>query len=137
MKYSIEQIAKGEDELILRYKRLNEEVEAVFSFMNAPKKKLIGYKDDVQVVIDYGDIYGNGQCEENFGKALKLTGLKRKEVFLQSKCGICSDSYNLSKNYILESVDKILQRLQTPYLDSFFLHRSDALVEPEEIAEGI
>ena len=56
MKYIIEQIAKGEDELILRYQRLNGEVEAVLQFMNAPPKKLIGTKDNTQAVIDFADI---------------------------------------------------------------------------------
>ncbi len=56
MKYTIEQIAKGEDELILRYRRLNSEVEAALRFMNAPPKKLIGTKDNTQTVIDFADI---------------------------------------------------------------------------------
>ena len=56
MKYTIEKIAKGEDELILRYQRLNGEVEAVLRFMNAPPKKLIGTKDDTQAVIDFADV---------------------------------------------------------------------------------
>ena len=56
MKYTIEQIAKGEDELILRYRRLNGEVEAVLQFMNAPAKKLIGIKNDIQAVIDFADV---------------------------------------------------------------------------------
>lgn len=56
MKYTIEQIHTGEDELILRYQRLNGEVEAVLKFMNAPPKKLIGTKDNSQTVIDFGDI---------------------------------------------------------------------------------
>lgn len=56
MKYTIEQIQKGEDELILRYQRLNGEVEAVLQFMNAPAKKLIAVKDDTQAVIDFADI---------------------------------------------------------------------------------
>ena len=56
MKYTIEQITKGEDELILRYQRLNGEVEAVLQFMNAPPKKLIGTKDDTQAVIDFADV---------------------------------------------------------------------------------
>lgn len=56
MKYTIEQIAKGEDELIFRYQRLNGEVEAVLQFMNAPPKKLIGTKDNTQAVIDFADI---------------------------------------------------------------------------------
>ena len=56
MKYTIEQIQKGEDELILRYQRLNGEVEAVLQFMNAPPKKIIGTKNDTQAVIDFTDI---------------------------------------------------------------------------------
>ena len=56
MKYTIEQIAKGDDELILRYQRLNGEVEAVLQFMNAPPKKLIGTKDNTQAVIDFADV---------------------------------------------------------------------------------
>ena len=56
MKYTIEQIVKGEDELILRYQRLNSEVEAALRFMNAPPKKLIGEKNDTQAVIDFADV---------------------------------------------------------------------------------
>ena len=56
MKYTIEQIRSGEDELILRYQRLNSEVEAALRFMNAPPKKLIGEKNDTQAVIDFADV---------------------------------------------------------------------------------
>ena len=56
MKYTIEQIRSGEDELILRYRRLNSEVEAVLQFMNAPAKKLVGTKNDTQAVIDFADV---------------------------------------------------------------------------------
>jgi len=56
MKYIIEQIADGEDELILRYQRLTPEVEQALNFMNAPQRKLIGAKDGAQVIIDMGGI---------------------------------------------------------------------------------
>lgn len=56
MKYTVEHICKGEDELILRYKRLNGEVESVLAFMNASPKKLIGTKDGTQAVIDLSDL---------------------------------------------------------------------------------
>ena len=39
-----------------------------------------------------------------------------------------------SKEHILKSVDGILKRLHTDYLDLLLLHRPDALVEPEEVA---
>ena len=84
---------------------------------------------------DHADIYGGGACEELFGKALKLTGIDRENLFIQSKCGIVRGvMYDLSKEHILASVDGILKRLGTEYLDSLLLHRPDALVEPEEVA---
>lgn len=88
---------------------------------------------------DHADIYGGGQSEIVFGKAMAGdSGLKREDMILQSKCGIRNrvefPNYNLSKEYILKSVDGILGRLQTDYLDILLLHRPDALVEPEEVA---
>lgn len=85
---------------------------------------------------DHADIYGGGNCEKVFAKAFKETGLKREDVILQSKCGIRKGMYDFSKDYILDSVDGILSRLETDYLDMLVLHRPDALVEPEEVAEA-
>lgn len=87
---------------------------------------------------DHADIYGGGRSEEIFGEAIKNDGtLKREEMILQSKCGIRPGiCYDLSKEYILQSVDGILQRLNTEYLDILLLHRPDALVEPGEVAEA-
>lgn len=86
---------------------------------------------------DHADIYGRGECEKLFGEALKLAGIKREDVIIQSKCGIVPGKmYDFSKEYILKSVDGILERLGTEYLDILVLHRPDALVEPEEVAEA-
>lgn len=85
---------------------------------------------------DHADIYGGGNCEKVFAKAFKETGFKREDVILQSKCGIRKGVYDFSKDYILDSVDGILSRLETDYLDMLVLHRPDALVEPEEVAEA-
>ena len=85
---------------------------------------------------DHADIYGNGECEIKFAKALKNLGIDRKEVVLQSKCGIRRGWYDSSKDYILSSVDQILKRLDTDYLDILLIHRPDALVEPKEVAEA-
>jgi predicted oxidoreductase len=87
-------------------------------------------------LFDHADIYGAGACETNFGTLLKKQPHIRESILLQSKCGIRPGYYDLSKSYILESVDGILKRLQTDYLDVFILHRPDTLLEPEEIAEA-
>ena len=56
MKYTIEQISNGEDELILRYQCLTKEVERILSFMNTSQRKLIGLRGNTQVVIDISQI---------------------------------------------------------------------------------
>lgn len=84
---------------------------------------------------DHADIYGGGDCETLFGKALKTTNLNRDDLFIQTKCGIRPGiSFDFSKEHILKSVDESLQRLQIEQLDALLLHRPDALVEPEEVA---
>jgi predicted oxidoreductase len=95
-------------------------------------------------LFDHADIYGDGECERKFSKVL-TSEVNREDILLQSKCGIrhAGDSnrkedqyYDLSKDYILDSVDGILARLGTDYLDLLMLHRPDALMEPGEIAEA-
>lgn len=52
MKYTVEQIKDGEDEVILKYRRMTEEVERILNFFNCPQKKIVGFKGDKQAVID-------------------------------------------------------------------------------------
>lgn len=86
---------------------------------------------------DHADIYGRGKCETLFSESIKMNSDFREKIILQSKCGIVPGKmYNMSKEYILSSVDGILQRLKTDYLDVLLLHRPDALTEPEEVAEA-
>lgn len=84
---------------------------------------------------DHADIYGGGMSETRFAESIDLPAIRDK-IVLQSKCGIRQGFYDLSKDYILTSVDQILSRLNTDYLDTLLLHRPDALVEPEEVAEA-
>ncbi|WP_342387754.1 aldo/keto reductase [Salinicoccus bachuensis] len=95
-------------------------------------------------LFDHADIYGAGECERKFSKVL-ASEVDREDILIQSKCGIRhaggsnrkeNPYYDLSRGYILESVDGILERLGTDYLDLLMLHRPDALMEPEEIAEA-
>ncbi|MDD4796566.1 MAG: aldo/keto reductase [Eubacteriales bacterium] len=85
---------------------------------------------------DHADIYGGGACEEVFADALPMTADMREKVILQSKCGIGKGMFDFSKEHILQAVDGSLQRLKTDYLDVLLLHRPDALVEPEDVAEA-
>ncbi|MBP5745847.1 MAG: aldo/keto reductase [Lachnospiraceae bacterium] len=88
---------------------------------------------------DHATCYGeNGAAETRFGEAFKLTGIKREDVFIQSKCGLCFDrnEFDWTKENILSSVDDSLRRLQTDHLDTLLLHRPDVLYDPEEVAEA-
>ena len=88
--------------------------------------------------IDHATCYGDGEAETRFGDALALTNIKREELIIQSKCGLRFDKkiFDWRKLNIIESVDGILKRLQTEYLDVLLLHRPDLLYDPEQIAEA-
>jgi predicted oxidoreductase len=85
---------------------------------------------------DHADIYGGGNCEVVFADSIARLGLDRTKLILQSKCGIRQGFFDFSKEYILDSADRILDRLKTDYLDILLLHRPDALIDPEEVAEA-
>lgn len=87
---------------------------------------------------DHADVYGgDGACEKIFAEAVHMDAAVRDKVLLQSKVGIRRDiAFDFSKQHILDAVDGILSRLKTDYLDVLLLHRPDALVEPEDVAEA-
>ena len=87
---------------------------------------------------DHATCYGNGEAETRFGDAFSNMGVKREDVILQSKCGLCFDrnEFDWTKENILSSVDDSLKRLKTDYLDALLLHRPDLIFEPEQVAEA-
>lgn len=85
---------------------------------------------------DHADIYGKGVSESVFAGAINMTDDRRESIKLQTKCGIRDGFFDFSKEHIIESVEGSLRRLQTDYVDSLLLHRPDALMEPEEVAEA-
>ena len=52
MKYTINHISTGENEVIVNYIDMNQEVERVINFIKGEQTKLIGWKDNEQKVID-------------------------------------------------------------------------------------
>jgi predicted oxidoreductase len=85
---------------------------------------------------DHADVYGGGKCEEKFSEALNMNPSLREKMILQTKCGIRQGSFDFSKEHIVEAMNGSLKRLRTDYVDVLLLHRPDALVEPEEVAEA-
>lgn len=95
---------------------------------------------------DHADIYGDYTNEEDFGKALMKSGLKRENIQLISKCGIQFKAetrdnkvkhYNYEERYIIWSVEQSLRKLKTEYLDMFLLHRPSPLMDQHEISKAV
>ncbi|MGP4079974.1 aldo/keto reductase [Pseudalkalibacillus sp. R45] len=104
-------------------------------------------KDDARHVIenamehgvdlfDHADIYGGGESESIFADAIDMNPSVREKMVIQTKCAIRKGFYDYSKEHILSSVEGSLKRLKTDYIDIFLLHRPDALMETQEVAEA-
>ena len=95
---------------------------------------------------DHADIYGDYTTETAFGTGFKASGLSRESVQFISKCGIAlanksrgtvTNHYNYTYQYILNSVQRSLEELQTDYLDLLLLHRPSPLMDPIEIQQAV
>ncbi|TCP29396.1 putative oxidoreductase [Scopulibacillus darangshiensis] len=109
--------------------------------MNSLSKKDAAYVIDNAIasgvdLFDHADIYGGGKSEEVFADAIEMNPSVREKIILQTKCGIRDSFFDFSKEHILQSVEGSLKRLKTEYIDILLLHRPDALMEPEEVAEA-
>ena len=89
---------------------------------------------------DHADIYGQGNSERLFGEVLKKHPEWRKQMVIQTKCGVrrsaLTNYYDFSKQYIIDSVNGSLERLGIEYVDVLLLHRPDVLMDPKEVAEA-
>lgn len=97
--------------------------------------------------MDHADIYGDYRCEQLFGEALALSPELRDQIELVSKCGIILPTdqfaqfdghrYDLSKQHIVEAVNRSLQNLQTDTLDTLLIHRPSPLMAPNEVRDAL
>ena len=95
---------------------------------------------------DHADIYGDYTTEEEFGAALKKNPSLRSKMQIITKCGIkrltanrpqhTIQSYDTSKEHIINSLEKSLKDFNTDYIDILLIHRPDPLMHPDEIAEA-
>lgn len=92
---------------------------------------------------DHADVYGGGASETLFSEVLSEMPEVREKLLITGKCGIRVPGdpnegdpkrYDFSRQYLIDSVDGILQRLGVDYLDLLLLHRPDFLFNAEEVA---
>lgn len=91
---------------------------------------------------DISDIYSRGVAESNLGNVLKAHPELRKDMIIQSKCGIVKENndtityYDLSYKHIKEACYGSLKRMNIDYLDYYLLHRPDVLLDAKEVAKA-
>lgn len=81
-------------------------------------------------MLDTAYMYGLGRSEEIIGKVLK--DYDRKKVILATKAAQDpSNDYkpNNDPAFLIKAVDEALERLQTDYIDVFYIHFPDALTD--------
>ncbi|MBC6314659.1 aldo/keto reductase [Listeria grandensis] len=88
--------------------------------------------------VDFFDsafMYGLGRSEALIGEVLAETG-RRQEVVLATKAAhIVTDAgvtLDNSPDFLKKSVDSALDRLQTDYIDLFYIHFPDGVTPPDE-----
>lgn len=87
---------------------------------------------------DNATCYSRGEAETRFGDAFASSGVRREDVVIQTKCGLCFErnEFDWTKENILSSVEDSLRRMKLDYLDVLLLHRPDLIFEPEQVAEA-
>lgn len=92
-------------------------------------------EEDINI-IDTAPVYGLGVSETIIGKAIKSS--VRENIIISSKAGLnwANDKVyrDCSKNRIENEIHKSLKRLNTEYIDIYFVHWPDKKVNIEELA---
>jgi aryl-alcohol dehydrogenase-like predicted oxidoreductase len=84
---------------------------------------------------DTANVYNGGQSETILGKCLRG---RRNQVILASKVrGKTATVTGLSKAAIVTAIEESLKRLETDYLDLYYLHQPDYDVPIEESLEAV
>ena len=87
---------------------------------------------------DNAEVYAGGEAETVMGNALKELGWDRHTYLVSTKYfwGIHRDVPNayftLNRKYLMESIDKSLERLQLDHVDLVYCHRPDPNTPIEE-----
>ena len=111
----------------------------------AARKAILAAVDAGYTLFDHADIYSDGLGEWVFGRLLRDNKSLRDKMLIASKCGIRKETdpapsapyrYDFSADYIIQSCEGSLKRLQTDRIDLYQLHRPDFLAEPEEVARA-
>jgi len=100
------------------------------------EKVVMTYHENGVDFVDHADIYGGGKSEEIFAEVLKRNPSLKDKFIVQDKVGIRKGFYDASYEHVVSAAEGCLKRLNMESIDVLFLHRPDALMEPDELAEA-
>lgn len=86
-------------------------------------------------VLDTAFAYGYGRSEELIGEVLQEPEFDRSRIIIATKAAHDSENdykFNNSPDFLRKSVEAALQRLQTNYIDIFYIHFPDEATPKNE-----
>lgn len=91
--------------------------------------------------VDTADVYSGGRSEELVGRFIAERAL-RDRVVLATKYGFSSEAGNplaggVGRKNLMRAVEGSLRRLQTDYIDLYWMHVWDGVTPPEEVLQGL
>jgi aryl-alcohol dehydrogenase-like predicted oxidoreductase len=91
--------------------------------------------------IDTADCYNQGQSEEIIGRALEQNG-KRSRIVLATKVHVSMDDTDPNacgnhRRHVIEGCHDSLRRLDTDYIDLYYIHRSSTQVPIDETLRAL
>lgn len=88
--------------------------------------------------IDTADSYSQGEAETMLGRCL---GTRRADAVIASKffnpMGTGPNDSGMSRRYIFQAIDASLKRLQTDYLDVYYIHHVDIQTPLDEMLRAL
>ena len=88
--------------------------------------------------LDTADMYAQGRSEEIIGKAVKG---QRSKIIIATKFGhpitVSSDQLGGSRSYIMKAVEANLRRLNTDYIDLYYIHHADSQTPIQETLRAL
>ena len=100
------------------------------------EKVVMTYVENGVDFVDHADIYGGGKSEEIFAEVLRRNPSLKDKFIVQDKVGIRKGFYDASYEHVVAAAEGCLKRLDRESIDVLLLHRPDALMEPDELAEA-
>jgi aryl-alcohol dehydrogenase-like predicted oxidoreductase len=89
--------------------------------------------------IDTADVYAGGKSEEIIGTFMPQ--IKRDEVVIASKCyfpmGTFPNAQGVSRKHVIAACEGSLKRMQTDYIDLYYIHGPDPISPMEETMRAL